>query len=595
VNIARNPFISGQFEAISSQAARGFLCFVFCACAFAQPVITRDTPELATGFTEKKLASAKHEMVVAAHPLAVDAGLKMLEMGGSATDAAIATQMVLNLVEAHASGIGGGAFIMHFDAKKNKVAAYDGREIAPMSATPEMFLDKDGKPLKFLDAVVGGKSVGVPGLLRVLEMAHAKHGKLPWAALFKPAIYLAENGFPMGARMQYHVATDPYLANTPAPKKYFFDADGKPKAVDAVMKNPDFARALHRIAKEGADAFYKGEIARDIVTAVRAHPTNPGGMTEDDLAKYQARAVDPVCGKYRSYTICGMPPPSSGGIAVLQMLQSLEKFDMKSVRPMSTEAVHLFSEAGRLAYADRERYVGDDRFVDVPVAGLVDTRYNQMRGELIKREKSMGKADAGNPAGIKTAYAHGEGFDLPATSHISIVDREGNAVSMTTTIESSLGSRLFVHGFLLNNQMTDFSALPRNGTRAVANAIQPGKRPRSTMAPTLVFDDTGKLLMAIGSPGGSAIINYVTKTLIATLDWNMDIQAAIALPNFGSRNGPTELEKATAVEKLQAPLQAVGHEVRVTDLTSGLHGIMRVKDGWQGGADPRREGVARGR
>ncbi len=565
------------------------------APVFAQPTLTAEAPELATGVTSKKLATAKHEMVAAAHPLAVDAGLAMLEKGGSATDAAIAVQMVLNLVEAHASGIGGGAFVLHFDAKQSKVIAYDGRENAPMSATPDMFLDKTGKPEKFSAAVVGGKSVGVPGVLRVLEMAHARHGKLPWAALFKPAIDLAENGFVMGARMQAHVAADPFLANTPAAKKYFYGADVKPFPAGTVMKNPAFAETLHRIAKDGVEAFYKGEIARDIVATVRGHTTNPGGMTEADLASYRARALEPVCGGYRSYKICGMPPPSAGGIAVLQMLQSLARFDMKSVRPLSTEAVHLFAEAGRLAYADRERYAGDDRFVSIPVAGLIDSNYNHARSQLIQRERAMGKASAGNPAGVKAAFADGDSLELPATSHISVVDGDGNAVSMTTTIESSLGSRLFVHGFLLNNQMTDFSAIAREGTRVVANAIAPGKRPRSAMSPTMVFNADGKLHMVIGSPGGPAIINFVAKTLVASLDWNMDIQAAIAHPNFGSRNGPTELERGSTVEKLQASLQAVGHEVRITDLPSGLHGIMRTKDGWQGGADPRRDGEARGR
>lgn len=590
-------FIGGNFQAKMLGNTRRYLSLllVISTSLSAQPAITRDAPELATGRTEKKLSVAKNEMVAAAHPLAVDAGLKMLEMGGSATDAAIAVQMVLNLVEAHASGIGGGAFVMHFDAKKNKISAYDGRETAPASATAEMFLDKDGKPVKFLDAVVGGKSVGVPGLLRVLELAHRKHGKLPWAALFKPAIDLAENGFPLAMRLQYHVATDTLIANTPAAKQYFFNADGTPKAVGTMMKNPAFAAALKRIAKEGADVFYRGEIAQEMVKAVQSHPANPGGMTLQDLARYEAREVNPVCGPYRHYKICGMPPPSSGGIAVLQMLQSLERFDMKNVRPLSTEAVHLFSEAGRLAYADRERYVGDDRFVDVPLAGLIDRDYNRTRSALIHREKSMGKAAPGVPGGVKTAYANGDSLDLPSTSHISIVDREGNAVSMTTTIESSLGSRLFVHGFLLNNQLTDFSSVPKQDGRDVANRIEPGKRPRSAMAPTLVFNADGSLHMIVGSPGGSAIINFVAKTLVAALDWNMDIQAAIALPNFGSRNGPTELERGSAVETLRPALQALGHEVRVGDLPSGLHGIMRAKDGWQGGADPRREGVARGR
>jgi gamma-glutamyltranspeptidase / glutathione hydrolase len=590
-----SPFLYTQTQAQTPATSTGTTTSPRAPVPATVPAITRDAPELATGRSEKKLATAKNEMVAAAHPAAVDAGLKMLEMGGSAIDAAVAAQWVLNLVEAHASGIGGGAFVLHFDAKRNKVSAYDGRETAPQSARPDMFLDKNGKPVTFMDAVVGGRSVGVPGLVRVLELAHKKHGKLPWAALFKPAIDLAENGFPLGMRLQYHVANDAYIARNEAARAYFFEADGKPKAVGTTMRNPAFAKVLSRIAKEGADAFYRGDIAADIVKAVRTHPDNPGGLSEDDLAQYTAREVTPVCGPYRQYRLCGMPPPSSGGIAVLQILQSLEPYDLAAMRPMSTEAVHLIAEASRLAYADRERYVGDDRFVTVPLAGLTDRAYNRARGETIRREKSMGKAAPGTPRGVQVAFADGENIDQPSTSHLSIVDRDGNAVSMTTTIESSLGSRLFVHGFLLNNQLTDFSAIPKDGERTVANAIAPGKRPRSSMAPTLVFDADGSLRMVVGSPGGSAIINFVAKTLVATLDWNMDIQAAIALPNFGSRNGPTELEKGTAVETLQLPLAGLGHDVKLIDMTSGLHGIMRTRNGWQGGADPRREGEARGR
>ena len=598
------------------ESCRRCLCFaIFCyGIAFSQLSLaqaaiaphvareaTRDEPELATGFNAKKVVNAKHSMVVAAHPLAVAAGLKMLDQGGSAIDAAIAVQLVLNLVEAHASGIGGGAFIMHFDANKNTVAAYDGREDAPMAATPELFLDKDGKPMKFIDAVIGGRSVGVPGVLRVLEMAHARHGKLAWATLFAPAIDLAENGYPLVLRLHRHLDNDTILRKNPIAKVIFYNEDGTVKPLGSKVKNPAFAAVLKRIAKEGPDAFYKGEIARDIVAAVRGHTTNPGGLSEADLSGYKARALEPICGKYRSYKICGMPPPSSGGISVLQMLETLARFDMQAVRPNSAQAVHLFSEAGRLVYADRERYVGDDRFVSVPVAGLIDPEYNQTRSLLIAREKSMGKAEAGLPAGIKTAMADGDTLEFPSTSHISIVDKEGNAVSMTTTIESFFGSRLFVHGFPLNNQLTDFSMTPTDNGRPVANAVAPGKRPRSAMSPTLVFEmdakdsDKNKLLMVIGSPGGSVIINFVAKTLVGVLDWGLDIQAAISLPNVGSRNGPTEIERGSAAENVVGTLKAMGHEIRTYDLSSGLHGIVRTPDGWQGGADPRREGIAQGR
>ncbi len=592
----------GEFQKTPAQFFRLYaIAAAIAAALVAQGAIAQRiadvtlAPELPSGYTEKKAVTAKSYMVVAAHPLAVDAGLKILGRGGSATDAAIAVQMVLNLVEAQASGIGGGAFLMHFDAKKNAVSAYDGREEAPMAATPLLFIGKDGKPMRFADAVIGGRSVGVPGLLRVLEIAHARHGKLAWASLFEPAITLAEKGFALSPRVQLHIANDTVLANDPKARAYFYLPDGKPKPVGAILQNPDFAAVLKRIAKEGPNAFYQGEVARDMVAAVHSHATNPGSLSEQDLLAYRARTVTPVCGKYRGFKLCGMPPPSSGGIAILQILASLERFDMKAVRPGSSEAVHLFSEAGRLAYADRDRFVGDDRFTPVPLAGLIAPGYNRQRSELIRPEKSMGRAAPGLPHGQNVKLADGDTLEFPATSHISIVDKDGNAISMTTSIESRFGSRIFVHGFLLNNQLTDFSMVPVANGLPVANAVYPGKRPRSAMSPTLVFDQQDKLHMVIGSPGGSSIINFVAKTLVATIDWGMDIQSAISLANFGSRNGPTEIEKGTSVENLLGPLASMGHEVRAIDLTSGLHGIMRTSHGWQGGADPRREGIARGK
>ena len=566
--------------------------------AFAQspPAIQaeRPVPELPSGYQEKKLAFAQKYMVAAANPLAVDAGLKMLARGGSATDAAIAVQMVLNLVEPQASGIGGGAFILHYDARKNETVVYDGRETAPMAATPDLFIGSDGKPMRYQDAVIGGRSVGVPGVLRALEVAHARHGILAWAELFEPAISLAEKGFALSARVQIQIAADKAMLNDPKTRAYFYLPDGTAKPVGSILKNPAFAAVLRRIAKDGPDAFYTGEVARDIVAAVRNHPTNPGTLNEDDLRAYRVRTLRPLCGPYRSFRVCGMPPPG-GGLTVLQILATLERFEMKTVRPDSTEAVHLFSEAGRLAYADRERYMADDRFVDVPLEGLTDPAYNRRRSELIRPEKSMGRAVAGVPAGATVAMGDGDTPEFPSTSHISIVDQHGNAVSMTTSIESRFGSRIFVHGFLLNNTLTDFSMTLTENGRPVANAVYPGKRPRSSMSPTLVFDNQHKLHMVLGSPLGSVIINFVAKTLVATLDWGMDIQAAISHPHFGSRNGPTEIEKGTLYENLQGTLKSMNHEVRVVDLPSGLHGIMRTSTGWQGGADPRREGIAKGK
>jgi gamma-glutamyltranspeptidase/glutathione hydrolase len=550
-------------------------------------------PEPASGRSEKQLAHAQRHMVAAAHPLAVEAGLQMLDAGGSAVDAMIAVQLVLNLVEPHASGLGGGAYLLHYAAAGRMVRAYDGRETAPAAVTADLFM-RDGKAMTFRDAVAGGRSVGTPGVVRLLEIAHRKHGRLAWARLFQPAIDLAENGFPLSSRLHTLLRRDRAIAGEAAARAYFLNAEGTPKAAGTLLRNPEFAQTLRALATGGADAFYRGDIARAIVGAVRSHPINPGLLSEADLAEYQVREVDALCSPYRVYRVCGMPPSSSGGIAVLQMLGLLSHRDMSAVAPESTQAVHLLAEAGRLAYADRSRWVADDRFVDVPVRGLLDPAYLAARARLIQPH-SMGKAAAGTPPGARLAYADDAVDEVAGTSHIAIVDGDGNAASMTTTIENFFGSRVMVRGFLLNNQLTDFNFTAQDSDRPAVNAVAPGKRPRSSMAPTLVFRDNGDLHLVLGSPGGSRIINYVAKTLIATLDWGLDIQAAIALPNTGSRNGPTEIERGTAAEEQAAPLRAMGHDVEITDMTSGLHGIMRVGNGWQGGADPRREGIARGR
>jgi gamma-glutamyltranspeptidase/glutathione hydrolase len=574
---------------------QGFwLASLLVAATFASAQDGPSQREPPSVWTPKALAHARKYMVAAANPLAVDAGVKMLERGGSAIDAMIATQLVLNLVEPSSSGLGGGAFLLYYDAKARAIRAIDGRETAPAGATPALFAKPDGTPMAFLDARVGGRSVGTPGTPRLLEVAHARYGKLPWAALFEPAIGLAENGFPVSPRFERLIGEDTGLANEPAARSYFFDAAGKPKSVGTIIRNPEFAATLRAIAAKGADAYYTGDIGKDIVEAVHKH-RNPGTLSLEDLAAYRVRDVEALCGAYRAWKLCGMPPSSSGGIAVLQILGELESRDLSKVRPGSTEAVHLVSEAERLAFADRNRYLADDRFVDVPMKGLVDRGYTAARGELIRPEKSMGKAEAGTPAGTKVALADDPVDEVMGTTHISIVDAEGNAVSMTTTIESFFGSRVMVRGFLLNNELTDFNFLPVEAGAPVANGVAPGKRPRSSMAPFLVFDRDGALDMTIGSPGGSLIIGYVSKVLIAILDWSMDVQSAIDLPNFGSRNGPTEIEKGSALEATGAALRAMGHEVRAIDMTSGVQAIRREAQGWQGGADPRREGVARGR
>ncbi len=571
--------------------ACGLMCFALSAGAFDQP----PAPESSTGNQTKKILRAKKMMVVAANPLAVEAGYKVLQRGGSAVDAAIAVQMVLNLVEPQSSGIGGGAFMLHYEAKTKKLVAYDGRETAPQAATAEMFLDAEGKPQKFYDAVVGGKSVGVPGLLRMLEMAHARHGKLAWKKLFKPAMNLSKKGFPISPRLNGLIAKDKFLPSQTAAREYFFDAQGNPKAVKIIQYNQILNKTLRKVSEHGADAFYRGDIARDIVQAVTGAAQNPGVLALEDLRNYQAKAREPVCGQYRRYKICSMPPPSSGGIALLQILGVLEKFDLATMRPNASGAVHLISEAGRLAYADRARYVADSDFVTVPLADLLNPNYIKQRADLIRPEKSMGVAQPGEMTVEKISQADDNALEFNSTSHISIVDSAGNAVSMTTTIEDAFGSRQMVRGFLLNNQMTDFSFLPEENGQPVANRIAPGKRPRSSMTPVMIFDEKNKLVGIVGSPGGSAIINYVAKTVVGVLDWNLDIQQAIDLPNFGSRNGPTELEQGTELENIAAALQSLGHDVKRIEMNSGLHGIWRTKNRWQGGADPRREGVALGR
>jgi gamma-glutamyltranspeptidase / glutathione hydrolase len=567
--------------------ARWVTCALMGAAACANARDLPPAPEAATGYQTKQTVSAKKFMVVAANPLAVDAGYKVLQQGGSAVDAAIAVQMVLNFVEPQSSGIGGGAFLLHYDARTKKLAAYDGREIAPQAATADMFLDAEGRPQKFYDAVVGGKSVGVPGLLRMLEVAHEKHGKLAWRKLFRPAIKLAQDGFPISPRLHGLITKDKFLAIDPTAREYFFESDGRPKAVNKYQYNQMLAKTLRDVSRRGAQAFYSGDIATAIVQAVNSHAQNPGALSLQDMRNYRAKTREPICGKYHTYKICSMPPPSSGGIALLQMLGMLEKFDLSALRPNSSGAIHLISEVGRLAYADRARYVADSDFVDVPVARLLESTYLAQRAELIQMEKSLGIAQPGELSTEKISLADDNALEFNSTSHISIVDGAGNAVSMTTTIEDAFGSRQMVRGFLLNNQMTDFSFMAEENGLPVANRIAPGKRPRSSMAPVMIFDASNQLVGIVGSPGGSAIINYVAKTVIGILDWNLTMQQAIDLPNFGSRNGPTELEQATDLENISA--------VKLIEMNSGLHGMWKTKQGWRSGADPRREGVARGR
>ncbi len=533
-------------------------------------------------------AESPQHMVTAANPLAAEAGMRMLRQGGSAVDAAIATAVVLGLVEPQSSGIGGGAFLLHHEAASRRVTAYDGRENAPSEAGEDLFLKADGEPMGFWDAVVGGRSVGTPGLLRMLELAHQDHGRLPWADLFQPAIELAEQGFAISPRLNGLVANDKYLKRYEATAAYFYDTDGEARTVGSLRRNQAYADTLRAVAENGADAFYTGEIAVDIVNQVRAASGNPGLLSYSDMTGYQAKRRKPVCAPYRQWQVCGMPPPTSGGVAVLQILSLLEPFDLAAMPVTSPEAIHLVAEAGRLAFADRNRFLADSDFVDVPVEALLDPQYLDERAKLISPDRSLGKAEPG----LKLQQAHSpQQLNPPSTSHLSVVDSDGNAVSMTASIESAFGSRLMARGFLLNNELTDFSFRPSVDGLPVANRVQPGKRPRSSMSPTLVLDQQGRFVMAIGSPGGSRIIGYTTKAIIGALDWNLSMQAAIDLPNFVNRNGATDLEEGRGLEAAKAALEALGHEVNLRGLTSGLHGIRLTEDGLDGGADPRREGV----
>jgi len=559
--------------------------------ATAQP--QAPAPEAATGRTVKTLGTARHFMAAAANPLAATAGRDILRAGGSATDAAIAIQLVLNLVEPQSSGIGGGAFFVHWDEAGHKVTTLDGRETAPAAAEPDRFM-KDGKPMPFREAVVGGRSVGVPGTLKLLEEAHRRWGKLPWADVVAPALKLAEEGFAISPRLNGLLAGEKDLPKNALAAAYFYEPDGKPKAVGTLLKNPAFAATLRTVSSQGSEAFYKGAIAEDIVATVTGHPTNPGDITLADLAAYKVEEREAVCGAYRIWRLCGMGPPSSGAVALQQMLGILESQDLRRMGP-GADAAHWFSEAGRLAFADRALYLADPAFLSVPVSGLIDRDYIRSRAGLISPERSMGRAKPGDPPNKRAQLlAPSDGIEN-GTSHLSVIDADGNAVAMTTTIEDGFGSRLMTKGgFLLNNELTDFNFAPEEDGKPVANRVEPGKRPRSSMAPTLVFDAFGRLYAVVGSPGGSQIIGYVGKTLVALLDWKMDPQQAVDFGNFGSRNGPTELEKGTEAEAWKATLEAKGHEVRLLEMTSGTQAIVKTPEGFLGGADGRREGVAIG-
>ncbi|BAO28909.1 gamma-glutamyltransferase 1 [Sulfuritalea hydrogenivorans sk43H] len=581
----------------SLRAARFLLVFAVLARAIASWAQVAQ-PEAASGFAVRAAVAGKGFMAVTANPYATDAAAEILQLGGNALDAAIAAQWVLNLVEPQSSGIGGGGFMLHWDATRREVAAWDGRETAPRGASAlpgetasHSFARRpDGSLAKYHEVLATGRAVGVPGLVAMLEAAHRRHGKLKWERLFRPAIRLAENGFAVSPRLHLLLRDDSLLRRDAAARALYYREDGQARQVGETLRNPDLAATLRGIAAAGADALHRGEAANRIATAVKQRG---GALTAADIGDYRPKQRDAVCGLYRRWHICGMPPPSSGGIGVLQLMGLLERSDAATRDPAAPDHVHLFAEAGRLVYADRARYLADPDFVAVPQRAMLDPGYLEQRARLMDSRRSMGIAAPGKlPAGH--AQADDDAPELPATTHVSIVDQTGNAVALTSSIESAFGSRIQVDGFLLNNQLTDFSLASEQDGRPVANRLEPGKRPLSSMAPTFVFDADGRLHAVLGSPGGGRIINYVARTLVALLDGGMDPAMAVSLPHVGNRNGATEIERGRVPETLAQELERRGHALQRSDMTSGLHLIVRVGDAWVGAVDPRREGTARG-
>ncbi|VAW04331.1 Gamma-glutamyltranspeptidase @ Glutathione hydrolase [hydrothermal vent metagenome] len=562
----------------------------------AQQVADSVAPEAQAGMAAKRAGQpvkSDNWMIAAANPLAVRAGADVLRDGGTAADAMVAIQTVLGLVEPQSSGLGGGAFLVWYDAASGKVTTLDGRETAPLAVTPRLFQDADGEPLGFYDAVVGGRSVGTPGTPALMQAAHDRWGRADWAGLFERAITLAEEGFTVSPRLAELVVNDAERLTRYQTTRDYFLPDGQPLQAGETLRNPAYGATLRLLSERGAEAFYTGEIARDIADTVQNAAENPGLLTELDLVLYNIKQRDAICAPYRIYQVCGMGPPSSGALTVGQILGLLGNYDLAALGPQSPEAWRLIGDASRLAFADRGRYMADSDFVPVPVKGLIAPEYLARRAELLGGDVALPEVTPGKPEFDHALNrADDASIEFPSTSQISIVDRYGNALSMTTTIENAFGSRLMVGGFLLNNELTDFSFRSHRDGVPIANRVEPGKRPRSSMSPTIVLQD-GKPVLVLGSPGGSRIIGYVATTIIAVLDWGMDVQQAVSLPHLVNRFGEYDLEAGTDAEAMAAPLEAMGYTVKIRALNSGLHAIAIGED-LLGGADPRREGIALG-
>ena len=582
---------------------------LFATTAVAQETADAVAPEAATSnqavaysqaaqdALDKKAAgqpvTADNWMVAAANPLAVEAGARVLREGGTAADAMVAVQAVLGLVEPQSSGLGGGAFLVWYDAESGEITTLDGRETAPLTATPQMFQDENGEPMGFFDAVVGGLSVGTPGTPALMEEAHRRWGRSNWGSLFDEAITHADEGFATSARLAELVANDAErLATSPQTAAYFLP-DGEPIAEDTTLINKPYAETLRAMATDGADAFHKGRIAENTVATVRNAAT-PGALSTVDLALYRVVERDAVCVEYREHDVCGMGPPSSGALTVGQILGLLRESDLATLGPDDAETWRLIGDASRLAFADRGRYMADSDYVPMPTEGLVADDYLSERAKMLDTDAALETVEPGNPEWDHAMlWADDQAIELPSTSHISIVDGDGNALSMTTTIENGFGSRLMTpDGFLLNNELTDFSFRTHSDGYPIANRIEPGKRPRSSMSPTIVMQD-GKPVLVIGSPGGSRIIGYVAQAIIAHLDWGMDVQQAVAMPHLVNRFGKYDLEAETTAADFETALTELGFEVGVRDLNSGLHAIA-IGETLEGAADPRREGIALG-
>ena len=535
---------------------------------------------------------AKNWMVSVANPHAAAAGARVLSEGGTAADAMVAVQAVLGLVEPQSSGIGGGAFLVWYDGKSGETTTLDGRETAPLAATPRLFQNEKGERLKFWDAVVGGRSVGVPGTPALMEAAHKKWGQNSWNSLFSEAIDLADNGFAVSPRLAALVARDAERLNRFSDTAEYFFPNEEPLVEGHLLTNPAYADLMRRMAKDGAEVIYSGDIARAIIDTVRGAEKNPGVLSLTDLQIYKVKERPAVCAPFRGHQVCGMGPPSSGALTVGQILGLLNQFPPGSSNDPQT--LRLIGDASRLAFADRGRYMADSDFVPMPTQGLLAQDYLSERAKLLNGPDALTEAVPGNPEySHASLWADDVSLELPSTSHISIVDRFGNALSMTTTIENSFGSRLMTHGFLLNNELTDFSfSSHRNGV-PIANRVEPGKRPRSSMSPTIILKD-GRPTLVIGSPGGSRIIGYVAEAIVAHIDWRMNVQAAVSIPHAINRFGTYDLEKGTSLEAMVAPLEELGYKVNLRSLNSGLHAISIEEKGLFGGADPRREGIAIG-